>query len=111
MRDSSERYESASLRRTSSIAFQMTSRRYIDSGAPGRWPDATKFNYLLIPYPTRFGFDYTHIELQVASEDPQFRYSRGRYDAYHLANVDGYTVGVFFDQRLIDAPVIKSTMC
>lgn len=81
------------------------------SGAPGRWPDGTKFNYLLLPYPARFGFDSTHIELQVASADPQFRYSRGRYDAYHFANVDGYTVGIFFDGTLIDAPVIQSTMC
>ena len=81
------------------------------SGAPGMWPEGTTLTYRLLPYKSETGFDYSHIELQISPDQPELLFFRRKYQAYHLANVNGYTVGFFFGETLIDAPVIASAAC
>ena len=81
------------------------------SGAPGMWPEGTTLTYRLLPYKSETGFDYSHIELQISPDQPELLFFRRKYQAYHLANVNGYTVGFFFGDTMIDAPVISSAAC
>ncbi len=81
------------------------------SGAPGMWPAGTTLSYLLLPYEGNPTFDYTHIELQISPDQPELIFPKLKYQAYHIANVDGYTVGYDRGGILIDAPVIANTRC
>ncbi len=81
------------------------------SGAPGMWPEGTTLTYRLLPYKSDTGFDYSHIELQISPDQPELLFARRKYQAYHIANVNGYTVGFGFGGTMIDAPVIASAAC